>query len=53
LRALLKDEKSFWGMIILEESEIDVCDESIKNKLDLLIEKEQLKRLTLKPLEKG
>ncbi|HDO23808.1 MAG TPA: tetratricopeptide repeat protein [bacterium] len=53
LQALLNEEESFCGMIILEESEIGASDEQIKNKLDILIEKEQLKRLTLKPLGKG
>jgi|GEM_PF-1191827 serine/threonine-protein kinase len=53
LHALIDDDSSFWGMIILEEDEADDANEEIRKTFRILSQENKLRRLPLRTLQKG
>lgn len=53
LQTLIENEKSLWGMIILEENETPACNEKTTTIFRRLIDAQKMNRLTLKPMPKG
>lgn len=53
LHTLIDDEKSLWGMIILEEDEVGPANANLKIIFRNLLESKKLKRISLRPLQKG
>lgn len=53
LDALIDDERSFWGMIVLEEAENAKFNAAVHTTFNELINKGKMKRLVLRPFQKG